>query len=168
MGRTSRRRPSGLIRRSWSDRSGFSVLEMLAVLVLMAIVGVIVTPPVAQFAQRRNASTAADEFAGVHSLARSAAMKYGRLARLGLDPSKNRYWVEVDTSDTGPADTLRIVSDLTKRGVRLTTDKTLLCLDARGIATSRGSCGTGLATIVFSAQSHVDTVLVTVAGNVIR
>ena len=151
-----------------SSESGFSVAELLMVMTLVALLAIIVNPPIAPFAQRAGASAAADQFMAFHELARSSAIKYGRLTELHLDPSGGQFWVQVDTARATPADTVAVVTDLTKRGVRMTTDRTLLCFDARGVATARGACGSGLATVVFSVQSHRDTVWVTAAGNAIR
>jgi prepilin-type N-terminal cleavage/methylation domain-containing protein len=155
-------------RESWSSEGGFTVTELIVTMALIAIVAVIVNPSIAPFAQRASASAAADEFMAVHELARSTAIKYGRSTELHLDASRGRFWVQIDTVQAGATDTVAMVSDLTKRGVRMTTDRTVLCFDARGVATGRGTCGSGLATVVFRAQSHQDTVWITAAGNAIR
>lgn len=151
-----------------ASERGFTVVELLLIMALLAALAIIVNPPIAPFAQRASASAAADEFMAFHELARSTAIKYGQLTELHLDPSSGRYWVQARGAQTASTDILATVSDLEKRGVRMTTDRRLLCFDARGVATGRGACGTGLATVVFSVQNHQDTVWITAAGNAIR
>ena len=150
------------------DSRGFSVIELAMVLTLVALLAMIVNPAISPFAQRSSARSAVDEFLTFHSLARSMAVKYGRVTELNLDPTLGRYWIEVDATGAGTADTVRMVADLTERGVQMSSDRTRLCFDVRGIQTARGGCGSGLTTVVFTATNYRDTVWITAAGNAIR
>ena len=44
-----------------------------------------------------------------HSLARSTAVRYARVAELPIDAANARFWVEVDTSGTGIRDTVGLM-----------------------------------------------------------
>ncbi len=103
-----------------------------------------------------------------HSLARSTALQYGRVAELHIDAAYARFWVEVDTNSTGVSDTVGPLHDLGGGQLTMTSNRSLLCFDARGMATARDACDPGDATITFSLQGRGDTVTITALGKVLR
>ncbi len=131
---------------------------------------VAVATPTLSSAFRQTASQGAvDEFVSTHTLARSAAVRYGRTAELRIDATTARFWVEVDTSSAGGVkDTVGMVKMLESIGVELTSDRSVLCFDSRGLPTTRGSCEAADATLVFSAPGRADTVRITALGRVLR
>ncbi len=147
---------------------GFSVVELLIVLVVGAIVMAIAAPQVARSQRRASVRTAADEFVATHGLARSMAIKYGRLSELHIDNATSRIWVQVDTGGTAAPDTIGAIRDLAKQKVRVKGTRSMICFDASGGSSSRGSCGSGLGVYEFASGGYVDTVRVTAGGNVLR
>jgi len=147
---------------------GFSLADLLIALVLGSVLLAVAGPSLADLQRRTAVRTAADEFMATQLGARSAAIKYGRLAELHLDNSTARFWIQVDTAGSGTPDTIGTVRDMAKEGIQLNSSLPLICYDASGSATNRGSCAASLAMIEFAAYGHSDTVWVTAAGNALR
>ncbi|HEV8358109.1 MAG TPA: GspH/FimT family pseudopilin [Gemmatimonadales bacterium] len=113
-------------------------------------------------------ATTADRVALAHSLARATAVRYGRVARLNLDPSLGRFWVDVDTSGTGLRQNIGAMQYLTTTGLTMTASRTLLCFDARGFATTRGGCAGADATVTIALGGRSTTLTITSLGKVLR
>ena len=64
-----------------------------------------------------------------------------------------------------PEHVLRYVSDA---GLQMASNRSLLCFDARGIASTAGSCESGDAKVIFSDGVTADTVSTTILGKVLR
>ena len=153
-----------------TQRRGFTVIETLMVLTLMAIVAATGGPRLSAALHRRTTSSAADQFVVTHSLSRSTALRYGRVAQLHIDASARRYWIDVDTSANGIGQraTIANVRDVSGSGLTMTSTRTLLCFDARGIASTSGSCEAGDAKVIFADGATADTVTTTILGKVLR
>jgi prepilin-type N-terminal cleavage/methylation domain-containing protein len=153
-----------------NNRRGFTLIESLLVLTVMAIVATIAGPKVSAALQSRTSASAADQFVLTHSLARSTALRFGRVAQLHIDAPGRRIWVDVDTSANGVGQrgTIANVRYLDDTGLLMTSTRTLVCFDARGLASTSGSCQTGDARVVFSDGSRSDTVNTTILGKVLR
>jgi prepilin-type N-terminal cleavage/methylation domain-containing protein len=153
-----------------TQRRGFTMIETLMVLTLMAIVAATGGPKLAAALHRRTTSSAADQFVVTHSLSRSTALRYARVAQLHIDASNRRFWVDVDTSANGIGQraTIANVRDVSGSGLSMTSTRTLLCFDARGVASTSGSCEPGDAKVVFSDGATADTVATTILGKVLR
>jgi len=87
-----------------------------------------------------------------------------------LDDTAQRFWIDVDTSANGIGQratiaNIRYVSDA---GLQMTSTRALLCFDARGIASTAGSCESGDAKVIFSDGVVADTVSTTILGKVLR
>jgi prepilin-type N-terminal cleavage/methylation domain-containing protein len=151
-------------------RRGFSMIEMLMVLGLIGIVAAIAGPKVGAALQRRTTASAADQFALTHSLSRSTAVRYARVAQLHIDAAGRRFWVDVDTSANGSGQraTIAYVRDVSASGVTMTSTRTLLCFDARGMPSTVGSCEPADANVVFSEGAMADTIVTTALGKVLR
>jgi prepilin-type N-terminal cleavage/methylation domain-containing protein len=153
-----------------SERSGFTLIEAMMVVAIVAIVAATGAPKVSAALQRRTTASAADQFVLTHSLTKSTALRFGRIAQLHIDAPGQRFWVDVDTSANGIGQratiaNIRFTSD---NGMAMTTNRSLLCFDPRGIASTAGSCEPGNAQVIFSDSEVADTVTTTALGKVLR
>ena len=153
-----------------TQRRGFTLIETIMVLTLVSIVAVIGGPKLSAALQRRATASAADQFVLTHFLARSTALRYGRVAQLHVDTTGKRFWIDVDTSANGVGQraTIANVRDVSGDGLVMTSTRALLCFDARGIASTSGSCESGDAQVIFSDGATADTVTTTALGKVLR
>jgi len=152
------------------NRHGFTIIESVMVVSIIGITAAIGAPKVSSALQRRTTSSDADQFVAAHSLTRSTAIRYSRVAQLHVDVAGGRFWVDVDTSANGVGQratiaNIRYVSDL---GLQMASNRSLLCFDARGIASTAGSCESGDARVTFSDGVVADTVSTTILGKVLR
>jgi len=152
------------------QRRGFTMIEAIMVVSVIGIVAAIGGPRVSLVLQRRSTSSGADQFVVTHSLTRSTALRYGRVAQLHIDQPGQRYWIDVDTSANGIGQRA-IVANVrypTENGLQMTSNRALVCFDARGIASTLGSCEAGAANVIFSDGVMADTVVTTILGKVLR
>jgi prepilin-type N-terminal cleavage/methylation domain-containing protein len=152
---------------SASGQRGFSLPEVLIVAVITGVLTSMAVPKLTVTFQGRAVATAADQFVLAHSMARSTALRYGRMAQLHIDTVTARFWVDVDTSGTGQRDTIGLVHDVATQGVRL-SGAALLCFDARGLAATGGTCQSGATTVVFREGNSAASLQVTTLGKVLR
>jgi len=152
------------------QRRGFTMIEAIMVVSVIGIVAAIGGPRVSLVLQRRSTSSGADQFVVTHSLTRSTALRYGRVAQLHIDQPGQRYWIDVDTSANGIGQRA-IVANVRypgENGLQMTSNRALVCFDARGIASTLGSCEAGDANVIFSDGVMADTVVTTILGKVLR
>lgn len=151
-------------------RRGFTLLEVIIVMGLLAIVAGMGAPRLSAALRKRTTQTAADHFVTAHSLARATAVRYGRVAQLHIDAPTKRFWVDVDTSGTGAGQraTIWYMRNLTQPGLVMTSSRTLLCFDARGLPLVNGTCQSGDAQIIFTALEKADTVTTAALGKILR
>ena len=150
------------------DQLGFTLVELVFVFVIMGLVTAMALPRLREAEARQLVVSASDQLVLAHSLARSSAIHYGRVAELHIDTLGSRFWVAVDTNGNGVRDTVGFLRDMAADGVLTASNRTLLCFDARGIASSSGTCEAGDATVVFTRSGKADTVRVTTLGKVLR
>jgi prepilin-type N-terminal cleavage/methylation domain-containing protein len=150
---------------------GFTLTELLIVMVIIAVTLSVATLPVARYYRQEVVRGAADQFVSHHSLARHIALRYGRLSELHIDASGKRFWIEVDTTAT-LRDTIGVVKTI--NDVTITTGGvSLLCFDARGLPSTRTTrlgqvCQGPAATVTFALPAHTRTVTITALGKVLR
>ena len=151
-------------------RRGFTLLEVIIVLFVLAIVAAMGAPRLSAALRRRTTQTAAEQFVTAHSLARGTAVRYGRVAQLHIDAAATRFWVDVDTSATGVGQraTIWYMRTLAQPNLVMSSNRTLLCFDARGLPLVLGSCESGDATVIFTAINRANTVRTTLLGKVLR
>ena len=151
-------------------RHGFTMIETIIVLTLIGIVAAIGGPKISAALQRRTTASAADQFTLTHSLSRSTAIRYGRVAQLHIDSAGRRFWIDVDTSanGTGQRATIGYVRDVSASGLTMTSTRALLCFDALGLPATTGSCEPPDARVVFSDGATADTIATTALGKVLR
>ena len=152
-------------------REGFTITELIVVLVMIAASMAVALPAMVDAYQRWSVRTGADEFASAHRLARSSAVWYGRLAELHVDPASGHFWVEVDTA-TGAVmkDTVGPVKRL-KPGVQLSldpADRDVICFDARGVPALSSPCDLPGVTLLFEAGDKQVEVRSTGLGKLLR
>lgn len=148
-------------------KNGFTILELLIVVTIMGVLVAILLPSMATAFRQRATSGAVDQMTMAHALTVATAVQFGRVAELHIDAANKRYWVEVDTSGTGIRDTvgtLRLLND----ALTVTSTRSVLCFDARGLATTRGACEAGNVIVTFSTNGRSDSLVTTVLGKVIR
>ncbi len=146
---------------------GFSLLELMIVLTLVGVMVSIVGPSLSDAFQQRATQGAVDRLTTAHALTRATATRFGRVAELHIDSVNVRFWIEVDTSGTGIRDTVGLVYDLAEQ-VTMSSDRSLLCFDSRGLVTTRNTCESGNALVQFSFENRTDTFQTTVWGKVLR
>ena len=151
-------------------RRGFTLLEVIIVMSLLAVVAAMGAPKRSAALRRRTTQTAIDQFATAHSLARATAVRYGRVAQLHIDASTRRFWVDVDTSANhiGQRATIWYMRDLTQPGLVMSSTRSLLCFDARGLPLVAGSCQSGDAQVIFTVLDRADTVRTAALGKILR
>lgn len=146
------------------------MLELILVLVVLAIVAAFAIPAVGGM---RTAAAVQNGRHGVESalsLARAAAIQYGRPAVLRIDPVGELLRVEVDTTvaGTGTAlDTVRVFPLGDELQVDLETDRLALCFDGRGIGTTGTPCPVAGAVITVTRAGKMEVVRVSATGRVL-
>jgi len=152
------------------DTKGFTLIEMLLTAILLAALAAIALPGFAASRTRMVTRHAVDEFRSAHSLARSIAIRNGRVTELHIDAANGRFWLQLDTTfaGTGVMDTIGVVKDISIEKLTMTSTRSYVCFDARGLATRANNCPAGDATVVFSRGSYADTVNTTALGKVLR
>jgi prepilin-type N-terminal cleavage/methylation domain-containing protein len=147
-------------------RRGFSLLELIIVLLLLGVFIGIAAPSASAMRYRYEVRGSSQRFAAKHSLARAVAVRTGRTAQLRVDTARSRVWIEVLRSPT-VRDTVGPVDYFDPR-IGFQSNRTALCFDARGLARTGGGCETPSATVIFSLAGRADTVEVTPIGRVVR
>ena len=148
---------------------GYSLIELVMAMVVIGIVALIATPGLAAGRRASVRRTVVNEFVAAHSLAVATAVRQGRVAELHIDAPTSRYWIVVDTSTVGGVtDTIGPIRQVQDPTVSMVSDRTLLCFDAQGLATTVGACEEGDATVTFSFPDYSRTVEMTLLGKLLR
>ena len=148
---------------------GYSLIELVMAMVVIGIVALIATPRLAAGRRSTVRRTVVNEFVAAHSLAIATAVRQGRVAELHIDAPTGRYWIVVDTSTAGGVtDTIGPVRQIQDPTVSMVSDRTLLCFDPQGLATTAGACEEGDATVTFSFPDYSRTIEMTLLGKLLR
>ncbi len=150
--------------------AGFTLLELLIVVVMLGLVYGVVMPPIARARLEAAVHNARYEVVSTISLARATAIRYGRRAVLRIDAEGDRLWIEVDTTvaATGAVDTLGLSSLGADLRADLQSNRSALCFDGRGIGVTGVECPNTGARIVVKVGERVDTVRVSPSGWLLR
>jgi type IV fimbrial biogenesis protein FimT len=150
--------------------SGFTLLEIIITMSLLAVIAAMGAPKLSAALRRRTTQTAVDEFVTAHSLARATAVRYGRVAQLHISPSTRSFWIDVDTSGTsaGQRATVWYTHKIPDTAVVMSSNRSILCFDARGLPSTTAPCEAGDAQIIFTALDKADTVNIASLGKVLR
>ena len=169
--KSSRGMPVAISAATQRGMGGFTLIEMVIVMVLAGVILAIAIPQVGRAYRQRLPHLAADEFVTAYMVARSAAVRLGRTTLLHIDASDAVVWVE---SEVGAArDTVGSVRRIADAPVQVSSDRSLLCFDGRGLPTTRVlkgglRCQAPDATVVFSTSGNADTLRTTALGKVLR
>jgi len=153
-----------------ASRAGITITELVLVIVVLAILLAIAIPRIDTGLQRAHLQGAAAELTTAHFLARASAMRYGRPAELHIDAANGNFWVAVDTTlaGSGTKDTVGQVHRMSAANVTMTSTRSIICFDRRGLAYAFGTCEAPDALITFSLSGRTDTVRTTAIGKIIR
>jgi type II secretion system protein H len=108
----------------WRTRttSGFTLLELVLVLTILAVVLAAVAPTLSGFAAGRKPQDAAAQFVALARYARSQAIADGSTYRILFDPAQSRWWLAGEDSGnnpiTGPYGRMFVAAE----GVQMETD----------------------------------------------
>lgn len=149
--------------------AGYTLIELMIVLVLFASLLAIATPLLVREMQGAKTRAAVNQFSSAHRLARATAIRYGGTAEFHIDAATARFWIEVDTSQAGGVtDTVRTIHDVGGGNVVMTSNRSLVCFNGRGLATTVGSCEAGDLTVTFAVSGRTDTVTASSLGKILR
>lgn len=146
---------------------GFTAIELLTAFVLLALIAAVAWPALARARARWTVLGARDAFAATHARARLTALNRGRTVQVRLDGAGRRVelWVVGgDPSDLAPL--REHVLDLGAEfpGVRIESNRAVLCFGARGLPVVRDGCDLPNATLVFRSGAVAETATVSLAG----
>lgn len=164
-------RAARIIVSSGVARAGFSIIELLWVLILASIVYAIALPVIGKTRVDASVQNSRHAVVSAVSLARAMAIRFGRPAMLRLDPAKDRMWVEADTTVSGAGTGVDTLGFFDFRGdlrVDLQSNRETLCFNGRGIGTTTAACPEAGAVIVVALNERADTVIVTPLGRVVQ
>jgi len=138
---------------------GFTLLEMLMVVILVGLAAGIVVPPLVRALDRAAVNEAAERYAALHETARQLAIARGQPARVELDSVRRQaviarrlsatLWDTLETRSLGRAD--------------LSASRTMVTFSPLGIG-----LGASNTSIVFTCGVAVETVTVSRTGRLRR
>lgn len=79
---------------------GFTLLELMMVMVVLAAVALMVIPTMSGFSAGRELDNAAAEIVAVTRWARTQAISEGEVYRLNFDTNQKRYWLSQRLNDS--------------------------------------------------------------------
>lgn len=141
---------------------------MFVVLISLVLLG-IATPRFLNLSGRVAVGEARAHVTSAVSMARAAAVRFGRVSYLVIDAAGDRLLVQVDTSALGggllaPLDAVDLWDEM---AVNLTSNRPMMCFDPRGLAVAVAPC-TGQGLVVRLARGDaVDSVVVSATGRVV-
>jgi prepilin-type N-terminal cleavage/methylation domain-containing protein len=92
-------------RKTISAKSGFTLMELVLVMLLMAVVAAVSAPNLRGFIAGRRSADTATEILAMARWARSQAISEGRVYQLNIDPSQGKVWVETVNPDGTTSET---------------------------------------------------------------
>jgi type IV fimbrial biogenesis protein FimT len=142
-------------------KPGFTLLELILVMLIITIVVGAVAPSLRGFTMGRSASNTATRLLAMTQYARTQAISQGRVYRLTYNPRQRAFWVDYSTLAGDDSDDQRSVPDA-DMAPRLDVDERLT-IDTKNMSTSsagnqyvefRPSGRTDPASIVITDQSN--------------
>ncbi len=152
-------------------RPGFSMIEMVIVMIIAGIIAAFTIPSFNNAQQNRMAENARDSFVWLAAKARSRAIEMGTTWLLEIDPNTERAWI-VKRNPTVAADTLQTVSYPTEYASTISTAANTvitLCFNSRGYAWACAGTSPGAnVEITFTHAQRTSLVRVKPLGQVQR
>jgi prepilin-type N-terminal cleavage/methylation domain-containing protein len=153
-------RPVNVAARSRS-RAGYSLIEMMVVLVIAGIAMSISLPKFAAMRDRMSVRSAKQQFASYLATARSAAIRQGQSGQ--FHANANNIWSNVNQANGTNINVSRAVSLKTARGVTVTLGGSPPSQDSI-VFDSRGMGSTGARTYLFTRNGIKDSICVSRLG----
>ncbi len=113
-----------------TNRCGFSLIEVLFVLLISGILGVMMVPQIARYTSQRAASNARDAFILTAARARAAAIQSGDEVQLTIDPANGLVSI-TDLNGTAVGDALDFNNGVVRASM-VGTDGFTICYVPRG------------------------------------
>ena len=152
-------------------RCGFTLMEILIVITIIGLLASLAGPSLSRLRSSAGLQSGRAQVTAALSLARATSTRMGRTSTLTIDTATSVMRVSVDTGSVGGssdpwlAREYRLGDDL---GVRLGSNRSTLCFDARGIGTIAAGCPEAGAILTLASGGVVDTVRINSAGRIWR
>ena len=145
------------------SKAGFTVIELIMVVVLIGLISMIGIPRVRDGVQKQGVRSARLAATTLVAKARAAAVQRGCATTLEVQPD-GRIWVTAcRTDNVAGTDTLGGIEDLAGRfNVTVTPSQTSLTFTPRGITTG------GTMRIQFQSSTARDSIMINRVGKVVR
>ena len=112
-----------------TKRTGFTVLELVVVIMMGIALTSIAIRSMAGVQQRMSVRQARNVYASVHARARAQAIEFGQRVMVEIDPAGDSIWVT--RNDT----TLEVIRLFDEMGVDIQTSESVtVCMNSRGFA----------------------------------
>lgn len=103
--------------------SGFSLLELVLVMMILAIIAGMAAPSMRGFAEGRRGPDTASQLVTMMRWAHSQARAESQVYRLTIDQAQGQYWVSAEDPATGESsEEMQYEKHALPEGVRLTSD----------------------------------------------
>lgn len=116
-------------------RAGFSLVELMLVLVIGAIMMTMAVPGFTRMANARNAQNARDNLVWMAARARAKAIETGRVYQLTIDPTAERARI-IRRGDTAAMDSVTFSTEFKATISTVANTTIVLCYNPRGYAFS--------------------------------
>jgi prepilin-type N-terminal cleavage/methylation domain-containing protein len=143
------------------NRRGFSLIEMVTVILLIGVMAAFFFPKAARELERRSVSSARSAIATMHAKARATAIYRGQ--RVNLERSGNVLLILSAHPVTGAVDTVEQRDLFGSYGVTVTSTRDVLVFDPRGLGTEGSAT-----TIVVTRSGYSDSLQITPVGSIVR
>ncbi len=143
------------------NRRGFSLIELVMVVVLIGAVAAIMFPRIGPALNRRSVDGARVAVTALNAKAKALAVQRGRAVSLVRDG--NRYLVISQHPVTGAIDTVDRQNLFERFKVTLDADRNTLVYDPRGIGLQGSTTN-----IVITRAGYADTLRISAIGSVMR
>ncbi len=145
-------------------RSGFSVIELVIVLMIGSILTSIVITSFSGVSGRFAVKGARQTFMSMHARARAQAVEYGRTVRLNVDAGGDSVWL----STGGEVLEVLHFDEEFNVDIRTSTDSNLqLCMNPRGFADTGCNNFSSPVTVTFLLTSDTASVRVLTLGQMV-